>query len=126
MKRSVFATLVLLVVNSLTPQAASGAQPFEVKAFEKAQKAGKTTLVHVGASWCSVCEKQKPIIQQIEKELPELVVYEVDFESDKDTVKLLGVRYRTTLIAFKGPREIARSIGETDPSGIRALVAAAL
>ena len=108
------------------PSLSGAAQPFDANAFQKAQAAGKTMLIHVGASWCATCRKQQPIIHQIERELPELVVYEVDFDAEKDVLKRLGVRYQTTLIVFRGEEEIARSVGDTSPSGIRALVATGL
>jgi thioredoxin len=108
------------------PSVAGAAQPFDAKAFQRMQAAGKTTLIHVGASWCATCRRQQPIIHQIEQEVPELVVYEVDFDTAKDVLKRLGVRYQTTLIVFRGETEIARSVGGTSPSGMRALVATGL
>jgi thiol-disulfide isomerase/thioredoxin len=106
--------------------AAGAAQPFDANAFQKTQAAGKTTLIHVSASWCATCKRQKPIIRQIEQEHPELVVYEVDFDTAKDVLKRLGIRHQTTLVVFKGTTEIARLVGDTSPSGIRALVATGL
>lgn len=108
------------------PSVAGAAQSFDAKAFQGMRAAGKTTLIHVGASWCATCRRQQPIIHQIEQEVPELVVYEVDFDTAKDVLKRLGVRYQTTLIVFRGETEIARSVGDTSPSGIRALVATGL
>jgi thiol-disulfide isomerase/thioredoxin len=105
---------------------ASAAQPFDVTAFKQAQAAGKTVLIDVTAPWCPTCRQQKPIIEAIEKEKPNLVVYEVDFDTAKDVLKQLQVQYQSTLIVFKGVREVGRSTGNTDPAGIRALVAKGL
>src|SRR6266446_4911971 len=63
------------------------AQPFDDQSFKQAQAAGKTILVDVTASWCPTCRQQRPIVEQIEKEKPNLVVYEVDFDTAKDTLK---------------------------------------
>ncbi len=119
------AAFALAIVYAL-PTVVVAAQPFNARAFQKSQAAVRTTLIHVGAAWCAACRKQQPIIEQIEQELPDLVVYDVDFDSAKDIVQRLGVRYPTTLIVFKGRKEIARSVGDTSTSGIRALVAAGL
>lgn len=125
--KSVFAAaIVAFACFGAISSAASAAQPFNAKAFHEAQASGKTTLIHVGASWCSMCQRQKPIIRQIEKEIPELVVYEIDFDTAKDVLWLLDVRHQTTLIVFNGKREIVRSVGDASGSGIRALVAAGL
>ena len=118
--RNIIAVSTLLLGSLLVAQAG---QPFDAKAFQQAQTAGKTILVDVTASWCPTCKQQRPIVQEIEKEKPSLVVYEVDFDTAKDALKRFRVQYQSTLIMFKGANEVARSTGETDPTQIRALVA---
>ena len=99
------------------------AQPFDDQSFKQAQAAGKTILVDVAAPWCPTCRRQRPIVEQIEKETPNLLVYEVDFDTAKDALRHFRVRYQSTLIVFKGTEEVGRSTGETDPTRIRALIA---
>lgn len=101
---------------------AHAAQPFELKAFEQAQASGKSILVDVRASWCPTCRRQKPIVEGLEKEKPGLVVYEIDFDTAKDLLQKFRVRHQSTLIMFKGAKEVGRSTGDTDPTSIRALV----
>jgi thioredoxin 1 len=113
---AVAAVLVFSVVGH-------AAQPFDEQSFKQAQAASKTILVDVTASWCPTCKRQRPIIEQIEKEKPNLVVYEVDFDTAKDTLKRFRVQQQSTLIVFKGTKEIGRSTGDTDPARIRALIA---
>jgi thiol-disulfide isomerase/thioredoxin len=112
------ATLMLL----LLPFNAMARQPFDAKAFEQAQAAGKTVLIDVYASWCPVCKKQQPTIARLEKEKPGLVVYQVSFDNDKSVLKRFGVQAQATLIVFKGAKEIGRSTGESDPGRIQTLV----
>src|SRR5262245_10413072 len=97
------------------------AQPFDDQSFKQAQAAGKTILVDVAAPWCPTCRRQRPIVEQIEEETPNLVVYEVDFDTAKDALRHFRVQYQSTLIVFKGTKEIGRSTGDTDPARIRAL-----
>jgi thioredoxin 1 len=108
-----------LLMSSLVAWAG---QPFDAKAFQSAQAADKAILVDVTASWCPTCKQQRPIVEQIEKEKPDLVVYEVDFDTAKDLLKQFRVQHQSTLIVFRGTQEVARSIGETDPALIHALV----
>lgn len=114
--------LALAAVLSLG-LAVNAAQPYDEKSFNAAQAAGKTVLINVTASWCPTCKKQAPIIGAIEKERPNLVVYEVDFDTAKDLLQRLKVRAQSTLIVYKGPKEVARSTADTDPGRLRALVA---
>ena len=111
-----------LLVSSLVAWAG---QPFDAEAFRSAQAADKAILLDVTASWCPTCRQQGPIVEQIEKEKPDLVVYEVDFDTAKDLLKQLRVQHQSTLIVFRGAKEVARSMGETDPTTIRALIAKA-
>ena len=113
------AVAALLVFSVLS----HAAESFDDQSFKQAQAAGKTILVDVTASWCPTCRQQRPILEQIEKEKPDLVVYEVDFDTAKDTLKRFRVQHQSTLIVFKGTEEIGRSTGDTDPARIRALVA---
>jgi thioredoxin 1 len=108
-----------LLMSSLVAWAG---QPFDAKAFRSAQAAEKAVLLDVTASWCPTCKQQRPIVAQIEKEKPDLVVYEVDFDTAKDVLKQFRVQYQSTLIVFRGSKEVARSTGETDAALIHALI----
>jgi thiol-disulfide isomerase/thioredoxin len=111
-----------LVASSIIARAG---EPFDAKAFQSAQNAEKAILVDITASWCPTCKQQRPIVQQIEKERQDLIVYDVDFDTAKDVLKRFHVQYQSTLIVFRGSKEVARSTGETDPAVIRSLIAKA-
>lgn len=112
-----------LAVVLLSGLAVNAAQPYDDASFKEAQAAGKTVLINVTASWCPTCKKQEPTIKAVEKERPNLVVYDVDFDTAKDVLQRLKVRAQSTLIVYKGPKEVARSTAETDPGHLRALIA---
>jgi thiol-disulfide isomerase/thioredoxin len=120
-----FRNALLIAATVAMPSLANAGQPFDAKAFQASQAAGKSILVDVTASWCPTCRQQRPIVEEIEKEHPDLVVYDVDFDTAKDTLRQFRVRQQSTLIVFKGAKEIARSTGETDPAPLHALVAKA-
>jgi thiol-disulfide isomerase/thioredoxin len=119
MSANVVAAVAALLMLTMT---AAARQPFESRAFEQAQAAGKTILVDVTASWCPVCRRQQPILARLTDQKPSLVIYEVDFDRDKDALKRLRVQSQATLIVFKGAAEVGRSTGDTDPARIQALV----
>jgi thioredoxin-like negative regulator of GroEL len=118
--------LLLAAALFLLPLIAAAAQPYDGKVFADAQANGKSILVEVTAPWCPTCAKQKPIIEGIETEKPELTVLNVDFDSAKDVLKQFGVEHQSTLIVFRGVREVGRSTGQTDAQAIRDLIGKAL
>ncbi|KAB2910464.1 MAG: thioredoxin family protein [Hyphomicrobiaceae bacterium] len=110
------------------PAVALGGGLFTQAAFEAAQKAGRPILVDISASWCSTCKAQKPILSALSKSetFKDFVMLEVDFDSQKDVVRALKARNQSTLIVFKGINEVGRSVGDTDPDSIEALLSKAL
>jgi len=122
--RNIFPTVVIMLCVAAYAARAGEPQPYDPQAFAIAQAAGKPILVDVHASWCPICAKQRPILASLERttELSDLVVFDVDFDSQKDVVRQFGAQQQSTLIVFKGKSERGRSIGETDPSAIKALL----
>lgn len=115
----------LTTVAVVQPAFAAERRAFSTEAFEAAQRAGKPILVHVHADWCSVCARQAPILQKIAADPAnkELVIFQINFDKQKAEQRPLGVRMQSTLIAFKGDRELGRLAGETNQERIAALVA---
>lgn len=100
-------------------------QPFDQKAFEAAQAAGKPILIEVSAPWCPVCKAQAPILKRLSSEarFKDLVSFNIDFDTQKTLLKKFNVQRQSTLIAFKGKQEVGRSTGETNAASIEALLA---
>lgn len=117
----------LLIGAAVTlPSLAWAGEPFDAKTFQSAQAANKPILLDVTASWCPTCKQQRQIVQGLEKQHPDLVVYEIDFDTAKDVLKRFRVQYQSTLIVFRGQKELARSTGETAPVPIWTMVEKAL
>lgn len=124
-RRHLIASAFAITLSGLASAVlAADMQAYDVAAFAAAQKAGKGILVEVSAPWCPTCQAQKPILSGLfaKPEYKGLVVFEVDFDSRKDVLKQLNVRMQSTLIVFKGTVETGRSVGDTDPAAIAALL----
>ena len=119
---------VALSLAAAGPAPAAEVKPFTTAAFDAAKAAGKPILIDVSAPWCPTCKAQHPILTNLEAQpkFKDLVVLDVDFDSQKDVLRTLGVRLQSTLIAFKGPQEMARSTGETARAPIARLLDATL
>ena len=122
------AAILALSATASVPASAAQVEPFTPAAFDAAKAAGKSILVDVTAPWCPTCKAQHPILSRLEAEpkFKDLVVLAVDFDSQKSDLRSLGVRMQSTLIAFKGTKETARSTGDTKPESIARLLDAAL
>ena len=109
---------------SLTPAFAADRQVFSAAAFDAAMKAGKPVLVEVHAPWCPTCKQQEPHINKLvaDPKFKALTVFKVDFDSQKDALRTINARQQSTLIVFKGGKEVDRSVGDTDGNTIRMLV----
>ena len=101
---------------------------FTPAALADAQKTGKPILVEISAPWCPTCKVQKPILDRLltSDKYKSFVTLEMDFDSQKDDLKALKAQMQSTLIVYKGDKEVGRSAGDTNPATIEALLAKAL
>src|SRR5437763_10114767 len=124
-RRHLLAALAMSAAVSLGSIAsAMDRKPFDQKAFEAAQAAGRPILVEVSASWCPICKAQAPILSRLSSDprFKELVSFDIDFDSHKDLLKEFNVQKQSTLIVYRGRREIGRSTGDTNAGSIEALL----
>lgn len=108
-------------------QAASAVRfvPFTQAAFDAAKAQGKPILVEVHAPWCPICAAQQAGIAAAQNDPANrgLVVFRIDFDSQKAAQRPLRVTRQSTLIAFNGTRETGRLLGDTNAAAIARLIA---
>jgi thioredoxin-like negative regulator of GroEL len=124
----ILATFLLsFTVLLATSAGAAPAEQFDAQRFAQAQKDGSPILVDIAASWCPTCAAQKPLIERLltQPEFRRIRVFRVDFDAQKDVVRRFHATEQSTLIAFKGSREVARSVGDTREPSIQQLLRAA-
>ena len=110
------------------PAAAFEQKKYDAASFKTAQSSNKPILVDISATWCPTCKAQHQVLESL-RQKPEysgLVIFEVDFDSQKDVVKSFNARQQSTLIAFKGTQETRRLVGETGSAPIEDLLKSAL
>ena len=120
-----FALLALTLSINAT---AGGIQPFDKAEFEKAQSAGKSVALHFHADWCPTCKKQAPILKEIlgEKEFAGMVGFTADYDKEKELKKMMKVSKQSTIVVFKGTKEIVQSTGVTSKDDIKSLLSKGL
>ena len=127
-RRHALVAVLSLGLAAALPAFALQGSKFTPTTLSDAQKSGKAVLVEVGAPWCPTCKAQQPIIGKLlgSEKFKSFVKLDIDFDSQKDDLKTLKVQQQSTLIVFKGDKEVGRSVGDTNPASIEALLAKAL
>ncbi len=120
--------LVLVMALSMPLLAHATGTPYKQAEFDTLQKAGSPTLIFIHATWCSVCKAQTKILDELlpQAEFRQIKVLRVDFDSQKAIVKSFNTSYQSTLIVYKGGKEVARTVAETNKDNITALLRKAL
>ena len=119
---------ILLFALCFAGFAFAGSQNFEKTAFDALQKAGKPTLVVIHADWCPTCKAQDPVVSELlgSPDYRGISAFRVDFDKQKDVVRTLKASSQSTLIVFKGGKEVGRSVGDTRKDSIAALLKKAI
>ena len=122
------AAIAAVALLAALPAKAAEWKPFTQADFAAAKNDGKSILVDIFAPWCPTCRAQNPILTQLTRDpdFKDLVVFKIDFDTQKDQVRALNATSQSTLIAFKGGTETARSVGDTNPTSIATLVKSTL
>ena len=123
--RRLFLALILTGASALS---AAAEIPFDQKTFDELRGAGKPLVVHVHAVWCGTCKVQSQILAPMlaSDEFKSLTLLKVDFDKEKPLLRDLKVDDRSTLIAFQGDKEVARSVADMNKDSIAGLLRKAL
>ena len=71
----------------------------------------KTEVIDFWATWCGPCKLMNPILDEVEKENPDLTIKRIDIDSDKDMVEQYKVQSVPTYVILKDGKEVDRIIG---------------
>ena len=104
----------LLLFISLSANAVEKKTNFLNEIFENAKASGKTVVVNSYEVWCGTCSKQTKILNQAEKEFEDIIFLSYEQSKNKNIAQLLGIKFWTTIVIYKGDNEMARIVGQTD------------
>lgn len=122
MKRTPFIAVLMATLTTLAW--AGDIKPYSQQTFDQLTQAGAAVVLDISAPWCPTCKQQKPIIEGLMKQpaYKDVTLLTIDFDTSKPTLKQFKVATQSTLVAFKGTKEVGRSVGDTHPATLEALI----
>ena len=116
MKKIIFLLFFFLTSNVYSMEKET---TFNKELFDKAQSQGKIVIVSSWIKYCTSCASQMKVLNTAKKngELSDIKFDNIEYfafdVTDKNISNFFNVQYQTTLLIFKGSKEVYRSIGET-------------
>ena len=114
--KKILVILILLIQFPLN--AADKYTNFSLSSLEKAKAADKTVVVNSYEPWCWSCRKQDKVLIGAEDEFKDVMFLTYQQGKHKDIAQALNISVRTTIVVFKGKKEVARIIGQTGKTEI--------
>ncbi len=100
---------------------------FDNPAFVEAQQDGRPILVHVTATWCGTCQQQMRIVANLadRPDFRDFEIFRLDYDSQREASQYFNA-LQSTLIVYRGEREVGRVFAEANPTSIETLLRRAL
>lgn len=121
--RPLLATALLLTVNLAQ---ALEIRPYTPATFAELQQTGQPVALHFHADWCPTCRAQTQVFNgwRGDAAVPGTLLV-VNYDTERELKRKMGVRTQSTVIVFKGTRETGRLAGDTEAAALRAVLATA-
>ncbi len=110
--------VILILLIQFPANAADKYTNFSLSSLEKAKNTGKTVVVNSYEPWCWSCRKQDKVLISAKDEFKGVVFLTYQQGKHKDIAEALNISMRTTIVVFKGKKEVARIIGQTGKTEI--------
>jgi thiol-disulfide isomerase/thioredoxin len=114
--------ILFFVLFSFQSLAIEKKTTFTLEVFNEAQKTGKTIVINSWNKFCGTCARQTKILNEAQKDFPDVIFLSYEQTKHKDIAKLLNVEYWATIIVYKNSKEVAKEIGITSKSDIYSLI----
>ena len=112
MIKKIFFTLFLIIC--ITANSSEKNTTFSIESFETAKALGKTIVINSYEIWCGTCVAQTKILNQAEKEFSDVIFLSYEQGKNKNIAKKLNIKFRTTIVVYKGDNEVVRIVGQTN------------
>ena len=90
--------------------------------FAQLEKSGKTVLLDFYADWCGPCRMVSPLVDEIARENPQVLVGKVNVDGEPELAQRFGVASIPTLVVLKNGKIANRTVGARPKPQILALL----
>tara|TARA_B100001057_G_scaffold286590_1_gene286705 strand:+ start:435 stop:803 length:369 start_codon:yes stop_codon:yes gene_type:complete len=104
--------IFIIFVITLNAKAISKETTYNKDLFDKALSEGKVVVVSSWIKYCTSCASQIKVLNKAKNDFSNIEYFTFDV-TNKEIANFFKVQYQTTLLIFKGNKEVYRSIGET-------------
>ena len=108
-KKFLILLIILILINSIASEKKT---TFDKELFKKAQSEGKVVIVSSWIKYCYSCASQMKVLNKAKADFENIEYFAFDV-TNKEIANLFDIQYQTSLLIFKGSKEVYRSIGET-------------
>lgn len=82
----------------------------------------KLVLVDFYADWCGPCKMLGPVLEELSKQNPDLLILKVNVDEEEELAYKFGVTSIPTVISFKEGKEYKKSIGFMGMEALKELI----
>ena len=107
-------TLLIVTIITTSASAVEKKTNFTNEIFKQAKADGKTIVINSFEKWCGTCSKQTKILREAESKFKDIIFLSYEQSKNKNIAQLLGIKFWTTIVVYKGENEITRIVGQTD------------
>ena len=106
------------------PASALEIRTYDMAEFDAARDAGTPIVVDIHAVWCPTCQAQRAVLHELEDDprFADVVVFSVDYDTERQIMRLFAAPQRSTFIGFSGGEEIGRLHAQTAYGDIEAFL----
>lgn len=92
------------------------------KNFDEVLQHEGTVLLDFWAGWCGPCRMMAPVVEEIAKEHPDVLVGKVDVDAEGELAKKFNIISIPTFIVLKGGKVQAQTAGARPKSALEELL----
>ena len=81
------------------------------ESFQKIKESGSKVLIDFYADWCGPCKMVAPILHELEKECPELIIAKINVDELSDLAVSYGIQSIPTLLVMEKGEIVKKAIG---------------